>query len=100
MRDQEHFSYNIDYYFILIRLPHTILHINSVCTCICVRARALVRRLLKRTERCNVVAMLTMQPIFYMYVMLCFLCLCCCIPYRARRCEPARRGVCEWQTPT
>lgn len=46
------------------------------------------------------VAMLTAQPIFYMYVMLCFLCLCCCIPYRARRCEPARRGVCEWQTPT
>lgn len=24
---------------------------------------------------------------------------CCCIPRRAGRCEPARRGVCERQTP-
>ena len=24
---------------------------------------------------------------------------CCCVPRRARRCEPARRGVCERQTP-
>lgn len=24
---------------------------------------------------------------------------CCCIPPRAGRCEPARRGVCERQTP-
>lgn len=29
--------------------------------------------------------------------LLCFC--CCCIPRRARRCEPARRGVCERQTP-
>lgn len=32
--------------------------------------------------------------------MLCSPCCCCCNPRRARRCEPARRGVCQRQTPT
>lgn len=34
------------------------------------------------------------------YVMLRWCVCCCCIPRRARRCEPARRGVCERQTPS
>lgn len=29
---------------------------------------------------------------------LCVVC-CCCVPRRARGCEPARRGVCQRQTP-
>lgn len=34
----------------------------------------------------------------YLMSRLCVVC-CCCVPRRARGCEPARRGVCQRQTP-